>query len=201
MPKRKNQPDSVVLAVGARHSGKSAFLKQYARGFGRALVWDPKREYAKPLGVEEISSPRELWARKDEPVLVFCPQFVTLELFEFVCECAWKRGNTLFLAEELADVSNPGKARGWWGRLIREGAHEQIQLAAAAQRPTEIDNTIRSNATRLVVFSLFHRADRKLMADEMDIDQSQVDALRALEFLDADRRARTITPARIVFAR
>lgn len=199
MPKRQ-RPDSVVFAVGARGSGKSSWLKQYARGFGRVLVWDPKREYAAALGIPEIRRPTDLVARLKEPRLVFAPDFVTLDLFEFVCECAWHRGNTLFLAEELADVSNAGKARGWWGRLIREGRHEGICIAAAAQRPTEVDTTIRGNATRLVVFSMFHNADRKLMAAELDLDQSEIDRLNVLEFIDSDRRARKISRSRLVFA-
>lgn len=201
MAKKKNQPDSVVLVVGARGSGKTPWLKQYARGFGRVLVWDPKHEYAKALGVAELRRPSDLVAHLDDPHVCFCPEFVTQELFEFVCECAWRRGNTLFLAEELADVSNAGKARGWWGRLIREGAHEGVQLAAATQRPTEIDSTIRGNATRLIVFSLFWKSDRQLMAAEIDVDQSLIDPLAVLEFIDADRRARTVRRSRLVFAR
>lgn len=201
MAKQKNQPDSVVLAVGARGSGKTPWLKQHVRGFGRVLVWDPKHEYAQALGVTEIRRPSDLVARLNDPVVCYSPEFVTREHFEFVCECVWRRGDTLFLAEELADVSDPGKARGWWGRLIREGAHEQVQLAAAAQRPTEIDTTIRSNATQLIVFSLFHYDDRALMAKEMDVDrESVIDPLKVLEFVHADRRARTVRRSRLVFA-
>lgn len=200
MAKLKNQKDSVVLAVGARGSGKTPLLKEHVRGFGRVLLWDPKHEYADFLGVPEIRTAGELVAHMHEPIVCYSPQFVTREHFEFVCEVVWQRGNTLFLAEELADVSNSGKARGWWGRLIREGAHEQIQLAAATQRPTEIDTTIRGNATALYVFSLFHHADRELMAKEMDIDQSNIDSLAVLEFIHSDRRARTVRRSRLVFS-
>lgn len=199
MAKLKNQQDSVVLAVGARGSGKTPLLKEHAAKFRRVLVWDPKHEYAVFLGVPEIRTAADLVTHMHDPIVCYCPQFVTREHFEFVCELVWKRADTLFLAEELADVSNAGKARGWWGRLIREGAHERVQLAAATQRPTEIDTTIRGNATELYVFSLFHHDDRALMAKEMDVDQSNVDSLAALEFIHANRRKRTVRRSRLIF--
>ena len=105
------------------------------------------------------------------------------------------------MVDELADVSNPGKARGHWGRLVREGRHHRIELAAATQRPQEIDTTTIPNATRLVVFRLGRRADRKLLADELDIELDRVSALRPLEFLDADRLNGAVKPGRIVFAK
>ncbi len=69
--------DSVTFVTGARGSGKSSWLKQYARGFGRVLVWDPMHEYGAALGVAPVTSPTELVARRHaDLVLVFTPELV-----------------------------------------------------------------------------------------------------------------------------
>lgn len=203
MQKPKRGRDSVVFVSGARGSGKSSWLKQYARGFGRVLVWDPMHEYAEAFGVAPIGSLSALVEARPAPVVVFAPDdpaLVSAKAFDFFCLVAWTRGAGLVLVDELATVTHAGKALGWWGRLIREGRHRQIEIAGAAQRPAEIDKTIIGNATRLVVFRLGRRADRVLMAEELDIDRAQIDALEPLQFLDADRLTRKVTRSRIVFS-
>jgi len=199
MPPRRKR-DSVTFVTGARGSGKSSWLKQYARGFGRVLVWDPMHEYGEALGVAPVSAPTELVARRRaDPVLVYAPEFVSPEAFDFFCHVAWSRGAGLVVADELATVTHAGKASGWWGRLIREGRHRGIEIAGATQRPAEIDKTIIGNATRAVVFRLQRLRDRELMAAELDIDREQIDALAPLHFLDADLLGRRVTASRIVF--
>lgn len=203
MPKPKRARDSVVFVSGARGSGKSSWLKQYARGFGRVLVWDPMHEYAEAFGVAPVGSLSALVEAKGVPICVFAPDdpaLVSAKAFDFFCLVAWTRGAGLVLVDELATVTHAGKALGWWGRLIREGRHRQIEIAGAAQRPAEIDKTIIGNATRLVVFRLGRRADRVLMAEELDIDRAQIDALEPLQFLDADRLTRNVTRSRVVFS-
>lgn len=203
MPKPKRGRDSVVFVSGARGSGKSSWLKQYARGFGRVLVWDPMHEYAEAFGIAPVGSLSALVEDKGAPLVVFAPDdpaLVSAKAFDFFCLVAWTRGAGLVLVDELATVTHAGKALGWWGRLIREGRHRQIEIAGAAQRPAEIDKTIIGNATRLVVFRLGRMRDRALMAEELDIDRAQIDALQPLEFLDADRLTRNVTRSRIVFS-
>jgi DNA helicase HerA-like ATPase len=107
----------------------------------------------------------------------------------------------LVVVDELATVTNIGKAPGWWGRLIREGRHRRIEIAAAAQRPAEIDKTIIGNCTHLVVFRLGRLRDRQLMAEELDLERADIDQLEPLEFIRADRLQRKIEYSRIVFAR
>lgn len=200
MPPR-NRRDSVTFVAGARGSGKSSWLKQYARGFGRVIVWDPMREYGSALGVDTVRRPLDLVAlRHTAPVLVFAPELVSVEAFDFFSQVAWSRAAGLVVADELATVTHAGKASGWWGRLIREGRHKGIEVAGAAQRPAEIDKTIIGNATRLIVFRLGRLKDRALMAEELDIDRAEIDTLEPLEFLDADRLTRKITRSSITFA-
>jgi hypothetical protein len=203
---RRSRPDSVLFATGKRGSGKSSFLKQYARGFGRVLVWDPKNEYGAALGVDPIRSPSELVARIAEPLLVFVPpkgikRKRLVAVFDFVCECvAARRHRSLFLVDELAGVSSSHGGSGWWDYLEREGRHDGIELAAAAQRPVRIDPQLIANATRIVVFRLGRKVDRVLMAEELDIELDQL-RLPQLHFLDFDLESEEITRGRIVFAK
>lgn len=198
----RRRPDSVTFVAGARGSGKSSWLKQYARGFGRVAVWDPMLEYGAALGAPTVRAPTALLSvLHTAPVLIFSPEVVSPESFDFFSQVAWVRGAGLVLVDELATVTHSGKASSWWGRLLREGRHKKIEIAAAAQRPAEIDKTIIGNATRLIVFRLGRLIDRRLMADELDIDRAEIDTLEPLEFLDADRLTRKITRSSIVFAR
>lgn len=192
-----------MFVSGARGSGKSSWLKQYARGFGRVLVWDPMHEYAEAFGVAPVGSLSALVEAKGAPICVFAPDdpaLVSAKAFDFFCLVAWTRGAGLVLVDELATVTHAGKALGWWGRLIREGRHRQIEIAGAAQRPAEIDKTIVGNATRLIVFRLGRLRDRAMMAEELDINRARIDALQPFQFLDADRLTRKVTRSRIVFS-
>lgn len=200
----KRPPDSVVFVAGARGSGKSSWLKQYARGFPRVLVWSP---------LESTDRYAALWPSVwPEPRLdlfignaaggsaVYCPEHPTPALFDMFCKIVWHVGDCLVLVDELADVTPVGKAVGWWGALVRKGRHRRINIAAGAQRPAEIDKTIIGNATRCVCFRLKRHEDRRVMAAEMGVDQSMLDSLRPLQFVDADDVAGSVTRGRITFA-
>lgn len=195
--------DSVVFATGARGSGKSTWLKQYARGFGRVLVWSPLEEtdqYARELGVQPSRTlPAFLAEASTGAQAVYAPAHPTPALFDMWCKIVWSVADCLALVDELADVTPVGKAVGWWGALLRKGRHRRIDIAAGAQRPAEIDKTIIGNSTRVVCFRLARVTDRRLMADEIGVERATVDALQPLQFLDADRLTGRVQPGRLVF--
>lgn len=200
MPPR---PDSVVFATGARGSGKTSWLKQYARGFGRVLVWSPVEEsdrYADQLGVAPAICLADFLFIAQTGRGVYAPPIPTPDLFDVWAKIVYHVGDCLALVDELADVTPIGKAVGWWGALLRKGRHRRISIAAGAQRPAEIDKTIIGNSTRLVVFRLARVTDRRLMADEVGVDRDVLDALRPLQFLDCDRLTGSFRRSRIVFA-
>lgn len=201
----KRHPDSVVFVAGARGSGKSSWLKQYARGFPRVLAWSPLEPtdlYGPLLGVEPSTNlPAFLDAAAARgTTAVYYPEHPTPALFDMFCKIVWHVGDCLVLVDELADVTPIGKAVGWWGALVRKGRHRRIEIAAGAQRPAEIDKSIIGNATRCVCFRLKRPADRAYMAAEMAVDQALLDALKPLQFIDADDIAGTVTRGRITFA-
>ena len=200
------RPDSVVFATGARGSGKTSWLKQYARGFGRVLVWSPVEEsddYAGVLGaglctdILSFLTAASGGARR----LVYAPPYPTPAVFDVWCKVVYRVGTCLALVDELADVTPIGKAFGWWGALLRKGRHRRISIAGGAQRPAEIDKTILGNSTRLIVFRLARVTDRRLMADELGVDRDVLDALHPLQFLDCDRLTGSFHRSKIVFAR
>lgn len=198
---RRRTADSFVFACGKRGSGKSSWLKQYARGFGRVLVWDPKAEYGQALGIEPIRDLAELVRRCAEPRLVYVPRRVSREVFDFVCKLVfYHRHRSLFLVDELGSVSRHNQIVPHWDLIEREGRHHGIELAGASQRPVMIDSQMIANATRLVVFRLGHERDRTMMAAELGIDPEQL-RLPPLEFLDFDVETEALTRRRLVFSR
>jgi len=203
---KRSKPDSFLFASGKRGSGKSSFLKQYARGFGRVLCWDPKNEYGEALGVNPIRNPAELLARIQEPRLVYVPpkgieRKKLIVLFDFVCACvAAHRHRSLFLVDELAGVSSSWGGSGWWDYLEREGRHDGVEIACAAQRPVRIDPNVIANATRLVTFRLGKQVDRDLIAAELDIDAEHL-RIPSLHFLDFDVESESIKRGKLIFSR
>lgn len=179
-------------------------MKTHARGFGRVLVFSPLEEtdrYGDLLGVVPSRTlPDFILQCSAGGHAVYAPDNPTPELFDMWCKIVWHERDVLALVDELADVSGPGKAKGWWGVLIRKGGHYGINIAAGAQRPTEVDSSIRGNATRILCFRLSKRSDRKLMADELDVELDLVTALRPLHFLDHNKLTGAVTPHRIVFS-
>lgn len=198
-------PDSVEFFVGARKSGKSTMMKESARRFRRVLVFSPLEKtncYGEFLGVEPSPTlPEFLAAVAAGGHAVWAPPHggSNPELFDMWNKIVWIEGNCLALADELAGVSRPGKAVGWWGENLMFGRHRGICIAAGAQRPTEVDSTIRGNTSRVCVFRLGKLSDKKLMADEIGVDVARVKALRQLEFLDCDSLTGNVELRKIVF--
>ncbi len=185
--------DRVELFVGGRGMGKTSLLIESVKATKRILVWDPKDEYTKRLGGTRARCLRDLVrviraCPRSAIRIIYVPHHVEVNGGEFADFCAaafaWK--NCAVVVDELASVTRPGKAPPWWGRLIREGRHEKIQIFAATQRPTECDTTIIGNATRVCCFRLKRLGDRKLMAQELGVSVAKMGSLQPLEWLESD---------------
>jgi hypothetical protein len=197
--------DSVLLSTGARGSGKSTRIKvdieKHLRGYGRVRVWSPLEEtdrYGDFLGVEPSRTIEEFVLQCTRGHAVYVTDEPTPELFDIWCKAIWKDRDCLAVVDELADVSNPGKAKGWWGVLLRKGRHPKINIAAATQRPTEIDSTIRSNATNIACFRLMKLSDQKLMADELGVELADIQALQNYQYIEKDATTGAVKPYRFV---
>lgn len=178
----------ITVVVGSSGSGKSAWVKREIADARRVLVWDVDEEYAGLRGFRRVGTASEL-ARQLRAAAVGRFAFVpaSLALFDTWALCAFAWGNCVAVAEETADVTQPGKAPPGWGTLVRRGRKRGVQLFAVTQRPSESDKTVIGNATRLHVAQLARAADRTYMARELDLDQSHLDKLQPLEWIEKRR--------------
>lgn len=195
-------PDRVVLVTGARNMGKSALIKALFACDRRVSVWDPMREYG-AQGLAVVHSPAALKEfllahRRDAARVAFEPG-KRLDWFGAWCDLTRAWGHCTAIGEEIATVTNPGKAPQEWGRLIREGKHSRVHLVGVTQRPAEIDKTIVGNITHAYVFALQRRKDRLYMAEELNIEQGMLDALTPHEFIEYQHHPRAVTPGILQF--
>lgn len=195
-------PDgSLYVAVGASRSGKTAWVKQQLKKYGAVLVWD----------VEEMYKGRRARTQKQLIALVeklangenFTACYTgPLTDFDYWSKCAFylakaRQNNPAGLAvvaEELADVTTPGKAPEAWGVLVRRGLKRGVDIYAITQRPSESDKTIMGNASVIHCCGLQRANDRKYMAQEMDVPVAELQSLirdsqnSRVEYLHKDMR-------------
>lgn len=88
------------------------------------------------------------------------------------------------VAEEIADVTSPGKAPDARGLLVRQGLGWGINIYAITQRPAESDKTVMGNATYFHAHAMSRSKDRKYMAEEMDLPVEQLAALQPLQWIE-----------------
>jgi hypothetical protein len=113
---------------------------------------------------------------------------------------AWGRIEPcLVIAEELAWVSDPGKAPRGWLELVTGGLKYGIDICSITQRPSEADKTALSQATMVRCFQMERVADQKYMAGELGVDVDRVAALAPLSYLEKNRRTRQVAESRVTF--
>jgi len=124
--------------------------------------------------------------------LIYAPDY-PLQEFEQWAKLAhgWGRwAPCSIVAEELSEVTRPGKAAPYWHRLVTQGLGWGINLYAVMQRPSESDTTVYGNVSFIHTHYMPRPADRRTIADYMDIDPKLIRELPAYKFLrvGADRR-------------
>lgn len=163
--------------------GKTPLMMQRIGPRRRVLVWDMKNQYPGEFGFERVR-PGDLMERmkQGDGRLSVCSH--DPRHFEHVCMLAYWWGRCTMVAEELADVTRPGKAPLSWGVLLRRGAFRQVEVFAVSQRPTECDTTIFGSRSYTASFFMPRREDREKMAKELDIDRARLDVLKPLEYVE-----------------
>jgi hypothetical protein len=96
------------------------------------------------------------------------------------------------VAEELADVVNPGKAPRGWGELVRGGLAYGNTIHGITQRVQETDRSIFGNATVLRIFGTDQEDDARYIAKASGIPLAKIQALKPLEYLEKDKGARSL---------
>lgn len=135
----------VIAALGARGSGKSAWIKQQLQKAmpSRLVVWDPMREYAgvagcRPftdLGAAIRAMKAERWA------IAYQPPTATNagEYFAVLCKAVKHAKRCTFVVDELAFVTTASRAPAPWRDLCLLGRHDEIAIIGGSQRPASID--------------------------------------------------------------
>ena len=187
----ERRPDGrLVVVTGASRSGKTLWTRREVERAPRLLVWDSVGEWGDVASCERITDIRELARRcappaRSERLAYVAP--ITAAEFERFCKLAWvwiRVAPGILVVEELADVTSPGKAPPAWGELVRKGLRYGPHIYALTQRPAESDKTVIGNASTIHCHRMARAQDRAYMARELDVDQSQLDALKPLEFIE-----------------
>lgn len=185
---KRERPACVVLVCGATETGKSQWLFRQIKRDKRVIVWDMKGEYARDLGYRLVTTKAELVEAvksAKQTKISYCS--ADPKDFDFFCRVAHAWGNCTVIAEELADVTSPGKAPITWGVILRRGRDRFLKVYGVTQRPAESDKTILGNRTLVHCTQLQRYKDRVYMALEMGCDQSLIDSLKPLQYVESHR--------------
>ncbi|MBE0471515.1 MAG: hypothetical protein IBX55_18640 [Methyloprofundus sp.] len=175
----------IVVVTGKSGSGKSAWTKKQISRSSRLIIWDIDDEYSGAVkGIKRITNIKELASELKKTVRGKFAFVGAVSDFDLFCRCAFAWGDCVCVVEELADVTSPGKAPPAWGQLVRRGRKYGISIYAVTQRPAESDKTIIGNASLLHVCQMQKATDRRYMAAEMDISQTEIDQLKPLEYIE-----------------
>lgn len=181
-----NRPD-IRAYIGATGSGKGVSIREHLAKEkpSRLLVWDPLGEYGQFVtattdklatlitGMQRPAFRLAYWPGNDPAKF--------RDRFAAFCEAAFSAGNCTVLVEELADVTSPSWAPGWWRYCTTKGRHRGLKIIAASQRPAQVDKDFLGGCTYIRCFTLRYKPDRMAMANSMDVDLSEIAALTTVE--------------------
>jgi len=190
----------IVIVSGASQSGKTTKSMREAGRERRCIAWDPDDQWSTLPGFRRVITREDLLRMVqragDGPArIAYVARGRDLASeFNFWAATAlyWGRygGGCAAVAEELADVSSPGKAPWAWGLLLRRGIKRGITIYAISQRWAEADKTALGNATRWIIFAAATTADAKYIAQRTRVTVDQIEGLQNYEFIEYDPRAK-----------
>lgn len=198
---------SIGGIFGASGSGKSSLQKLELLELqpSRLMVWDPKREY-RAFGVP-VATLRDVVkvVRRSGPFkVVFHPERTRKAMkkqFDGFCTIADRLGDPELggsplwvVADELADVTEPGWAPEGWERLTRQGRHAGLTIRGLSQRPADIDKSFYGNLTDIAVFRQNAEGDVDRLAKILRVDKSTIGELKQLEWLERNLKTGELSP-------
>ncbi len=182
----------LIFVCGSSRSGKSHWTARQIARARRLLLWDAKHDPRDYAGVPVVTGVAALARRlADHATAPLRLRYQARDLREFG---AWaelalmwgKAAPAVVVAEELADVTSPGKAPAPWGALCRTGLGFGITIYAITQRPAESDKTALGNASVIHCHAMTRTKDRAYMADEMGIDRRLLDELKPGQWIERE---------------
>lgn len=203
----------VIAVMGARGSGKSAWIKKQVRAGSprRLLVWDPQDEFT-AFG-RPVTDPADLarsvrGAGEGDFRLVFQPGKLMSTYagkFDLWCEIAYLAGDCCVIVDELGDVTEPSRAPDGWSVLSRKGRHRNVMMFGAAQRPANIDKDFIGNCTLVHCSRLAYETDIKVMANALGVTVQEVRDLKAdpdttdFDFIERNMQTGAVRRAKLTF--
>lgn len=174
----KTHDGRLVVVGGASRSGKTAYVRQQTAKLARVFAYDPEAQWCEVRGWKKTSSRAALlrYAQTPGPLrLAFVPGGELQSEFDFWAGALMYAGRYVEpitgIAEELADVTSPGKAPGNWGQVIRRGLKRGITIYAISQRWQEADKTAFDNASEYVFFRQANPTARRYVATRTGIPE------------------------------
>ncbi len=185
-PKR---PNKNTFLCGMSGTGKSNVGRTLVKRWKipRVIAWDPDndhlvkhRVYSMPDFIEYL----KLNGKKAAFSVAFSGK-ASPETFERFCGAVFAvlDGNkeTVVIGEELADVTNPGKAKPRLGELLRRGRKFGMVFLGVSQKPQEVSSTVYDQCKYFYVGRL-RRLGAKRMYDEVDLPEAGTRSLPDLTF-------------------
>jgi len=160
----------IVGVVGRKGSGKSTRVQVLLRYCPRFVVFDVMGEHAKENG-NRLETTRQLseflrWSRQQPAfAATFVPSGELDEEIEEVARLIYARGELCFVCEEVPLYIQAGYMFPLFGKLIRTGRHQQIDIVWTAQRAAEVSRTVTSLTDQWVLFSQTEPRDLSALAD------------------------------------
>ena len=185
----------IWAVIGASGTGKGLWIKQQLAALQppRLVCWDFKNEYgdyARPVETLDGIRRAMLKAGAGPLRLRYLPrgagEKAVRKEFEALCELVYAWGQTMFIAEELSNVTTPGWAPAAWRKMTTSGRHEAVHIIGATQNPALVDKTFLGNCTLVHVCALREYPHRLYVARSIDAPLQSVTDLQQFEFIERD---------------
>ncbi len=166
----------IIGIVGRKGSGKSSRVGDLLRYCPRFVVFDVMGEHARQDGKNLCESPGQLasflkWSREQKTFAgVYIPDGDLEEEIEEVSRGIYARGDLCFVCEEVPLYTQAGYMPPLFGKLIRTGRHQQIDVAWTAQRAAEVPKTLTALTDVWILFSQTEPRDLSALADRCGPD-------------------------------
>lgn len=188
-----NRKAEIYYICGSSGAGKSHYIKNQINNAPRLVVFDPDDEYGNVQNIVTVTSAAkaiEMMQKNRTSALRVRVVAGGQAVFEALNAAVFAWTNCSYVAEEIADVTRIGKAPPQWGQLLRRGRKRAVKIYAVTQRPSEADKTALTQASMVRTGLLGREADRKALADDMDVPLDLMRKLAPLDFIECHRNAK-----------
>lgn len=178
------RPDGIrELIVGSSGCGKTSLIVQRMKNQKRLLVMDYQGQFSQIPGFDwtVVRDPFELQDILDSnrkiAKLQICYQPIEREYFVHFCKVgmAWGKAKPCTVVVDEAPLFlSTGRAKKGWDLLVNTSRKLGINVICAGQRLTEMDTSIRNQASNLYVFRLKSESDKETLVREFGIDREKL---------------------------